>query len=155
MANKKRSVKHKKWDRHVPSDLPAVSELTLSVPVAGYVVNFQLTANLLLQVFMLGIQHLGQSSADISKYVQKAEKALQKGRLKAALSEYLRVLRLDPANAGAKESVIEEDVKLAWANDLKQLGYQRVVFLRGLNRTNVSGLRILPEPQATQLSAGK
>jgi tetratricopeptide (TPR) repeat protein len=71
------------------------------------VVNFQLTAILLLQVFMLGIQHLGQSAADIAKYVQKAEKALQRGRLKAALSQYLRVLRLDPANAGAKESVAE------------------------------------------------
>jgi tetratricopeptide (TPR) repeat protein len=56
---------------------------------------------------MLGIQHLGQSSADISKYVQKAEKALQKGKLKSALGQYLRVLRLDPANAGAKESVAE------------------------------------------------
>jgi len=56
---------------------------------------------------MLGIQHLGQSSAAISEYVQKAEKALQKGRLKSALGQYLRVLRLDPANAGAKESVAE------------------------------------------------
>ncbi len=56
---------------------------------------------------MLGIQHFGESSADISKCVQKAEKALQRGRLKAALSQYLRVLRLDPANAGAKESVAE------------------------------------------------
>ena len=56
---------------------------------------------------MLGIQHLGQSSADISKYVQKAEKDLQRGRLKSALGQYLRVLRLDPANAGAKESVAE------------------------------------------------
>ena len=56
---------------------------------------------------MLGIQHLDQSSADISKYVQKAEKDLQRGRLKSALGQYLRVLRLDPANAGAKESVAE------------------------------------------------
>ncbi len=56
---------------------------------------------------MLGIQQLGQSSADIPKYVQKAEKALQRGRLKSALSQYLRVLRLDPGNARAKESVAE------------------------------------------------
>ncbi len=56
---------------------------------------------------MLGIQHFGQSSADISKYMQKAEKALQRGRLQSALGQYLRVLRLDPANAGAKESVAE------------------------------------------------
>ena len=56
---------------------------------------------------MLGIQQLGQSSADVAKYVQKAEKALQRGRLKAALSQYLRVLHLDPGNAGAKESVAE------------------------------------------------
>ena len=46
---------------------------------------------------MLGIQYFDQSSTDISKYVQKAEKALQRGRLKSALSQYLRVLRIDPA----------------------------------------------------------
>ena len=56
---------------------------------------------------MLGIQYFDQSSADIPKYVQKAEKALQRGRLKSALSQYLRVLRIDPANAGAKESVAD------------------------------------------------
>jgi len=56
---------------------------------------------------MLGIQYFDQSSTDISKYVQKAEKALQRGRLKSALSQYLRVLRIDPANAGAKESVAD------------------------------------------------
>jgi tetratricopeptide (TPR) repeat protein len=56
---------------------------------------------------MLSIQQLGQSSADVAKYVQKAEKALQKGRLKTALSQYLRALNLDPCNAGAKESVAE------------------------------------------------
>jgi GGDEF domain-containing protein len=56
---------------------------------------------------MLGIQHFAQSSADIPKYVHKAEKALQRGRLKSALSQYLTVLRIDPAHAGAKESVAE------------------------------------------------
>jgi hypothetical protein len=49
----------------------------------------------------------------------------------------------------------EEPLKLAWANDLKSLGYQHVVFLRSLSRTNVSGLSILPDPQAPAMSAGK
>lgn len=56
---------------------------------------------------MLGIQQLGQSSADISRHVLKAEKALQKGRLQTALSQYLRVLTIDPGNARAKESVAD------------------------------------------------
>jgi hypothetical protein len=49
----------------------------------------------------------------------------------------------------------EEPVKLAWVNDLKGLGYQRVVFLRGLNGTNIKGLRILEDPQTSAMSAGK
>jgi hypothetical protein len=52
-------------------------------------------------------------------------------------------------------SELEEPVKLAWANDLKGLGYQRVVFLRGLNHTNVNGLRILEDPRASSMSAVK
>ena len=70
-------------------------------------INFRSTAKLSLQISMLGIQHFGDSFADIPKYVQKAEKALQRGRLDSALSQYLRVLRLDPGNAGAKESVAD------------------------------------------------
>ena len=58
-------------------------------------------------------------------------------------------------NSGVGESAQEEQVKLSWANDLKRLGYQRVVFLRSLNRTNINGLRILPDPQTPTMSAGK
>jgi hypothetical protein len=45
--------------------------------------------------------------------------------------------------AGAK---LEDTTKLAWANDLRKLGYKRVVFLRGGTRMQINGLRTLPGP---------
>ncbi len=49
----------------------------------------------------------------------------------------------------------EEPVKLAWVNDLKTLGYRRVVFLRGGNGMTVNGLPVLEPPQAGATFAGK
>ena len=51
----------------------------------------------------------------------------------------------------------EEAIKLGWVNDLKELGYQRVVFLSGNNRTktNVNGLRILEYPRSPTAPGGK
>ena len=49
----------------------------------------------------------------------------------------------------------EGPVKLAWVNDLKGLGYQRVVFLRGGNRMQVNGLPVLESPSASAIVAGK
>lgn len=48
----------------------------------------------------------------------------------------------------------EETIKQAWVNDLKELGYQRVVFLRGRNSMEVKGLAVLDDPQASAMSAG-
>ena len=39
----------------------------------------------------------------------------------------------------------EESTKLAWTNDLKGLGYQRIVFLKGNGATDPNGLLTLAE----------
>jgi hypothetical protein len=49
----------------------------------------------------------------------------------------------------------EDSAKLAWVKDLKGLGYQRIVFLRGGNSMQVSGLPILASPQAPTAFAGQ
>jgi hypothetical protein len=49
----------------------------------------------------------------------------------------------------------EDTIKSAWASDLKKLGYQRIVFLRGDNRMQVNGLRMLPCPQGSAALAEK
>ena len=49
----------------------------------------------------------------------------------------------------------EDAAKLAWVNDLKGLGYQRIVFLRGSNKMQVNGLPLLEYPQAAPTFAGK
>lgn len=48
----------------------------------------------------------------------------------------------------------EEAIKLAWVNDLKRLGYQRIVFLRGGNKMTVKKLPVLDDPQEPAKSAG-
>ena len=48
----------------------------------------------------------------------------------------------------------EEPIKQAWVSDLKGLGYQRVVFLRSRNSTEINGLAILDDPQSSTMSAG-
>ena len=49
----------------------------------------------------------------------------------------------------------EETTKLAWVNDLKALGYKRIVFVRGGNNIQVNGLPILESPQASAAPGGK
>lgn len=49
----------------------------------------------------------------------------------------------------------EDAAEVAWVKDLKSLGYQRIVFLRGNNTTRVNGLPILDYPQASTLSASR
>ena len=49
----------------------------------------------------------------------------------------------------------EDAAKLTWVKDLKGLGYQRIVFLRGGNGMQVTGLPILELPQAAATLAGK
>jgi hypothetical protein len=49
----------------------------------------------------------------------------------------------------------EDAAKLAWVKDLKGLGYQRVVFLRGGNSMRVNGLPMLESPQVAATFAGK
>ncbi|MGD0258597.1 MAG: hypothetical protein ABSD29_02105 [Verrucomicrobiota bacterium] len=49
----------------------------------------------------------------------------------------------------------EESTKLAWTNDLKGLGYQRIVFLRGSNSMKVNGLPVVEYSQASPALAGK
>jgi hypothetical protein len=49
----------------------------------------------------------------------------------------------------------EETTKLAWVNDLKVLGYRRIVFLRGGNTMRVKGLPVLESPQVPATLAGK
>ena len=49
----------------------------------------------------------------------------------------------------------EDSTKLAWVNDLKGLGYRRIVFLRGGNSMQVNGLPILKSPQVSAVFAGK
>ena len=53
---------------------------------------------------------------------------------------------------GARE---EDTAKVAWVTDLKGLGYQRIVFLRGGNGMRVNGLPVLECPQASATFAGK
>jgi hypothetical protein len=48
----------------------------------------------------------------------------------------------------------EEPVKVAWLKDLKALGYQRVVFLRGTKKLEVNGLTILENPQSQAALGG-
>ena len=48
----------------------------------------------------------------------------------------------------------EETIKVGWVNDLKALGYQRVVFLRGRNSMDVKGLAVLDNPELPTMSAG-
>jgi HYDIN/CFA65/VesB-like, Ig-like domain len=50
-------------------------------------------------------------------------------------------------------SGLEDPIKLAWVKELKALGYERVVFLRGLNKLRVKGLKVLPDPQEPATSA--
>ena len=49
----------------------------------------------------------------------------------------------------------EETAKLAWVNDLKRLGYKRIVFLRGGNRMQVNGLPVLVCPGSSAALAEK
>ena len=49
----------------------------------------------------------------------------------------------------------EDPVKLAWAKDLRGMGYQRIVFLRGGNHMQVNGLPTLESPQAPAAFAEK
>jgi hypothetical protein len=49
----------------------------------------------------------------------------------------------------------EDSVKLAWMNDLKALGYRRIVFLRGNNGMQANGLATLASPQAPAAFAGR
>jgi hypothetical protein len=49
----------------------------------------------------------------------------------------------------------EESAKVGWVNDLKGLGYQRVVFLRGSNSMDVKGLAILDSPQQSTMASEK
>ena len=48
----------------------------------------------------------------------------------------------------------EEPPKLAWLKDLRALGYQRVVFLRGTKKMEVNGLTILESPRAQEALGG-
>jgi hypothetical protein len=49
----------------------------------------------------------------------------------------------------------EEGAKVGWANDLKRLGYRRVVFLRGRNSMDVKGLTVLDDPQQPTMASEK
>jgi hypothetical protein len=49
----------------------------------------------------------------------------------------------------------EETIKAAWRKELRELGYQRVVFLRGRNSMDVNGLLVLDDPEPSTLAAGK
>lgn len=49
----------------------------------------------------------------------------------------------------------EETAKLGWVNDLKGLGYQRIVFLWAGNNMEVNGLPVLESPAAVRVLAGK
>jgi hypothetical protein len=49
----------------------------------------------------------------------------------------------------------EETTKVGWVNDLKGLGYRRVVFLRGRNSMDVKGLTILEDPQLPTMASEK
>jgi hypothetical protein len=49
----------------------------------------------------------------------------------------------------------EEPAKLAWQKDLKALGYQHIVFLRGGKGMEVNGLPILEPPLTLPAIAGK
>ena len=49
----------------------------------------------------------------------------------------------------------EEGAKVGWVNDLKALGYQRVVFLRGRNSMDVKGLAVLDSPQQPTMASEK
>ena len=49
----------------------------------------------------------------------------------------------------------EDTTKLAWVNDLKRLGYKRIVFLRGGNRMQVNGLPMLASPEGSGALAEK
>jgi hypothetical protein len=49
----------------------------------------------------------------------------------------------------------EESIKVGWVNDLKGLGYQRIVFLRGRNSMDVKGLAILDGPQQSTMASEK
>jgi hypothetical protein len=49
----------------------------------------------------------------------------------------------------------EDTTKLAWMNDLKRLGYKRIVFLRGGNRMQVNGLPMLACPEGSGAFAEK
>jgi hypothetical protein len=49
----------------------------------------------------------------------------------------------------------EDSVKLAWVNDLKGLGYQRIVFLRAGKGMEVNGLPILEGSQSPAAFAGQ
>ena len=54
------------------------------------------------------------------------------------------------------EPTLEEPVKQNWERDLKALGYQRVIFLRGSNKTRqVNGLTLLEGQPAPAWSAEK
>jgi len=48
----------------------------------------------------------------------------------------------------------EDTAKLAWVKDLKGMGYQRIVFLRGSRSMQVNGLSFLECPQASATLAG-
>jgi 5,10-methylenetetrahydrofolate reductase len=49
----------------------------------------------------------------------------------------------------------EDAAKLAWVRDLKTLGYERIVFLRGGSRMQINGLSVLECPPASTALAGK
>ncbi len=54
-----------------------------------------------------------------------------------------------------RSPVTENSVKVAWANDLKGLGYQRIVFLCAGKGMEVKGLPILESPSASAAPSGK
>jgi hypothetical protein len=49
----------------------------------------------------------------------------------------------------------ENSAKLAWVKELKGLGYQRIVFVRGGLSMQVTGLPILESPQVSATLAGE
>jgi hypothetical protein len=52
-------------------------------------------------------------------------------------------------------AAFEETIKLAFVNDLTELGYRRIVFLRAGNKMRVNGLLVLSSPRAPATFAGK
>ena len=74
--------------------------------------------------------------------------------LKAAAAQPRRELAVSVLVFYPGGEAIEEPVKQKWDQELKAFSYQRVIFLRGGNKSKqVNGLTILESPQASTLSA--